>query len=136
MQCPGCGYNADDTAVFCPRCRFQFREFADAPAYPDTLAVIERETISDDSIFEERQKGFSNKELKMLEVQLVQSAILVALIFSLFIYTLIWTTPFIPVTYAGLSFGLTGPVCIACGLLAGLVFFFFTRRSLVRFRFR
>ena len=137
MQCPDCGYEVDNAAVFCPQCRFQFQETEDAP-FPDTTIpdapVYDREM--DESIFEESQKTFSDKELRMLEVQLMQPAVLVVLVISLVTYTLIGTIPFIPLTIAGLNFGITGILCLACGILAGMVFFFFSRRSLAKFTYR
>ena len=137
MQCPDCGYEVDNAAVFCPQCRFQFQETDDAPfpdpSIPDT-PVQDREM--DESIFEERQKTFSDKELRMLEVQLMQPAVLVVLVIALITYTLIGTIPFIPLTIAGLNFGITGILCLACGILAGIVFFFFFRRSLLKFTYR
>jgi hypothetical protein len=137
MQCPDCGYEVDNAAVFCPQCRFQFQETDNAP-FPDTTipdtTVHDREM--DESIFEERQTMFSDKELRMLEVQLMQPAVLVVLVIALVTYTLIGTIPFIPLTIAGLNFGITGILCLTCGILAGIVFFFFSRRSLVKFRYR
>ena len=137
MQCPDCGYEVDNAAVFCPQCRFQFQETEDAP-FPDTTIpdtpVHDREM--DESIFEESQKTFSDKELRMLEVQLMQPAVLVVLVISLVTYTLIGTIPFIPLTIAGLNFGITGILCLTCGILAGIVFFFFFSRSLMKFTYR
>ena len=138
MQCPDCGYEVNDTAVFCPRCRFQFRETSDTPVVPaatipDTPVP---DAIIDESIFEETQKAFSDKELRMLEVQLVQPAILVVLVISLFMYTVISTVPFVPITVAGLNFGVTGIICLAGGLAAGMVFFILARKSLAKFRYR
>ena len=134
MYCPDCGYEVDNTAVFCPQCRFQFQETDDVP-FPDTTIpdtpVYDRGM--DKSIFEERQTTFSDKEIRMLEVQLMQPAVLVVLVISLVTYTLIGTIPFIPLTIAGLTFGITGILCLACGILAGIVFFFFFRRSLTKF---
>jgi hypothetical protein len=138
MQCPDCGYEADDAAVFCPQCRFQFREGTGGPAIAtDTVIGLPgRGVVVDESIFEDPQKGFSEKELRLLEVQLIQPAVLVVLLISLFSYTVISTVPFIPVTIAGLSLGMTGVICLACGLVAGTVFFVIARRSLVKFRYR
>ena len=137
MQCPDCGYEVDNAAVFCPQCRFQFQETDDV-LFPDTTipdtTVNDREM--DESIFEERQTTFSDKELRMLEVQLMQPAVLVVLVISLVTYTLIGTIPFIPLTVAGLNFGITGILCLACGILAGIFFFLFFRRSLVKFTYR
>jgi hypothetical protein len=132
MQCPGCGYEAADTAVFCPQCRYRFRDGAgdtgsDEPGY---------DGITDDSIFEKIPEGFSDKELLRLEVQLLTPAILVVLIISLFTYAVISAIPFIPVTIAGLSFGVTGIVCLACGLVAGILFFVTARSSLRKSRYR
>jgi hypothetical protein len=143
MQCPDCGYDADDAAIFCPQCRFQFRDVIEEPIQ-DTGTVIDmpdRGVIADESILEETQsfatqKAFTDKELRQLEVQLLQPAVLVVLIIALVSYTVLSAVPFIPLTIAGLNFGVTGIICLACGLFFGIVFFFITRRSLLKFRFR
>jgi hypothetical protein len=136
MQCPDCGYEVNDTAIFCPRCRFQFRETDTPPVVPDTTIpdIHVHDVKSDEIFFEETQKAFSGKELRMLEVQLLQPAFLVVLVISLCMYTVISTVPFIPITVAGQSFGMTGIVCLACGFVAGMVFFILARRSLAKFR--
>jgi hypothetical protein len=143
MQCPGCGYEADDEAFFCPQCRFQFRDVTAGPAATGNTVtdlperdVITTESIAEESIFEERQKAFTAKELRQLEVQLIQPALIIVLIVALFTYTVISTVPFLPVTLAGLNFGVTGLLCLACGLFSGMVFFFLSSRSLTKFRYR
>jgi hypothetical protein len=138
MQCPDCGYEVEDTAVFCPQCRFQFRETDDTPVFPETTVpdTPVHGVEIDGSIFEQTPTGFSDKELRMLGVQMMAPAVLVVLIISLFTYTVISTVPFSPITLAGLSFGVTGIICLACGLLAGIVFFVLARRSLAKFRYR
>ena len=141
MQCPNCGYEADEASVFCPQCRFQFRDVIDVPAQTgDTFIDLpERGMIADDAIFEEPQPAgthqvFTAKEIRQMEVQLMQPAILIILIISLVTYSLIMSIPFIPVTIAGLEFGITGIICLACGLFFGMVFFFLVRKYLVKFR--
>jgi hypothetical protein len=138
MQCPDCGYEVDDRTVFCPQCRFQFREGADGLVTTGAMVrdVPEHGEIIDESIFEERSRGFSAKELRQLKVQLVQTAILVVLIISLFVYTAISTVPLIPLTIAGLNFSMTGILSLAGGLMAGTVFFVISQRSLKKFRYR
>ncbi len=138
MQCPDCGYEVDASAVFCPQCRFQFRDSADetAAASDTVMDVRERGVISDDSIFEETSSGFPDKELMQLEVQLLAPAVLVVLIISLFTYTVIPAIPFTPVTVAGLKFEVPGIVCLTCGLVAGMVFFIIVRRSFRKFRYQ
>ncbi|MDD1712523.1 MAG: hypothetical protein LUQ69_05075 [Methanoregulaceae archaeon] len=138
MQCPDCGYDVDDAAVFCPQCRFRFQETDDTAYIPETAipATSVHETEMDESIFEERQKAFSKKELRILELQLMQPAVLVVLVISLFVYSLISAIPFISLNIAGLNFGVTGILCLTCGILAGMVFFFLSRRSLQKFRYR
>ena len=98
MQCPDCAYEVNDTAIFCPRCRFQFRETDTPPVVPGTTIpdTPGHDAKSDESFFEETQKAFSGKELRMLEIQLLQPAILVVLVISLCMYTVISTVPFIP----------------------------------------
>jgi hypothetical protein len=142
MQCPDCGYEADEASIFCPQCRFQFRDIIEVPAQTgDTFIDLpERGTIADDDIFEEpspagTQTAFTAKEIRQMEVQLIQPAILIVLIISLVVYSLIGSIPFIPVTIAGLDFGIAGIICLACGLFSGIVFFFLVRRSLVKFRY-
>jgi hypothetical protein len=137
MQCPDCGYEVDDTVVFCPRCRYQFRKTDTAPAAgaAGTHPPL-HDTEIDDTFFEESRNGFSDKEIRLLEVQLLQPAVLVVVIIALFTYSLVLNVPFIPVTIAGLSFGVTGIVCLTCGLLAGFAFYYLELRSLVRFRYR
>lgn len=136
MQCPDCGYEADYTSVFCPQCRFQFWDIANGPPTAGDVDpdLPESGIIIDESIFEESQKGFSDTELKELQVQLVQPAVLVVLIVFLFIYTAISAVPFIPLSVGGLNFGVTGIVSLAWGLGAGLVFFIIAQRSLWKFR--
>jgi hypothetical protein len=136
MQCPDCGYEVDDSVIFCPQCRFQFRKTDTLPVGLDTTIpdTPVHDATSGESFFEETQKAFSGKELRMLEVQLLQPAVLVVLVISLFMYTVISTVSFIPITVAGQTFGMTGIVCLATGLVAGMVFFILARRSLAKFR--
>ncbi|MDD1683521.1 MAG: zinc-ribbon domain-containing protein [Methanoregula sp.] len=137
MQCPDCGYEVDDTAVFCPHCRFQFRDTDDRPVVPGTpVDTPVHDVRIDESIFEQTPQTFSDRELKQLEVQLLAPAVLIVLIISLFTYTVISTVPFIPITLAGLNFGVIGIICLVCGLVAGMVFFILARRSLRKFRYR
>jgi hypothetical protein len=141
MQCPGCGYEADEASIFCPQCRFQFRDVIEMPTSTgDTFIDLpERGTIADDDIFEEpspagTQTAFTAKEIRQMEVQLMQPAILIVLLISLVTYSVIAAIPFVPVTIAGLDFGITGIICLACGLFSGTVFYIISRRSLVKFR--
>jgi hypothetical protein len=143
MRCPDCGYEADNASVFCPQCRFRFRDIIEEPdpAVDTIIDLPERGIVADESVFEElppeeRSHAFSDKELRQLEVQLLQPAVLVVLVISLFLYTVISTVPFIPVTFAGIDFGVTGVICLAGGLLGGIVFLLITRRSLRQFRYR
>jgi hypothetical protein len=136
MQCPGCGYDVDDAAVFCPQCRFPFREVAEGLAATSETGMDfpGHGGIADDNFFEEPQTGFTRKELRQMEIQLLQPAMLVVLIISLFTYTVISTVSFVPITIGRLIFGVTGIICLACGLVAGLVFFMLGRRSLAKFQ--
>jgi hypothetical protein len=138
MQCPDCGYDVDNSAVFCPQCRFQFRDTSDRPVIPGTTIpdTPVHDVGIDESIFEQTPQAFSDKELRQLEVQLLAPAVLIVLIISLFTYAVISTVPFIPITLAGLNFGVTGIVCLACGLVAGMVFYVIVRRGLKKFQYR
>lgn len=143
MQCPDCGYGVDDAAIFCPQCRFQFRDILEEPAWAaDTVidlperGVIAEQTIPEESRPQEQKKAFTARELRMLEVHLLQPASVIVLTISLVTYTVISAVPFVPVIIAGLHFGITGIICLACGLACGIVFFLGVRGSLVRFRYQ
>lgn len=144
MRCPDCGYETDNAAVFCPQCRFRFRDIIeDADMGGGTINDLPgRGIVADESIFEEtrpeeeRPKIFTDKELRQLEVQLLQPSLLVVLIVALVSYTVLSAVPFVPLAIAGLEIGVTGILCLACGIGAGLVFFIITRRSLRKFRSR
>jgi hypothetical protein len=144
MRCPDCGYEADNAAVFCPQCRFRFRDIIEEPEMGgDTIIDLpERGIVADESVFDEprpeeaRFKVFTAQELRQLEVQLLQPSVLVVLIIALVTYTVLSSIPFVPLTIAGLDFGVTGILCFACGIFAGIVFFVITRRSLRKFRYR
>jgi hypothetical protein len=145
MRCPDCGYEADNAAIFCPQCRFQFRDIIDEePAYTaDTMIDLpERGIVADESVFEEQQHEgerlpqFSEKERRQLEVQLIQPSVLVVLVIALFTYTTLYMVPFVPVSIAGMSIGITGILALACGIVAGLVFYLLEKRFLRNFRHR
>jgi hypothetical protein len=46
------------------------------------------------------------------------------------------TIPCVPIIIAGLIFGVTVIISLACGLVAGTRFFVLARRSLRKFRYR
>ena len=143
MQCPDCGYDADDAAVFCPQCRYQFRDIIEEePLYTaDTLIDLpERGIITDERVLDEdlppnheipaAEQRFSAKEIVQLDIQLLQPSMLVVLIVALVAYSVLSAVPFIPLTWDGISFSITGLVCLAAGLFSGLVFFLLVRHSL------
>ncbi|HSA37834.1 MAG TPA: zinc ribbon domain-containing protein [Methanoregula sp.] len=137
MYCPNCGYKVDNEVVFCPQCRFQFRE-TDSVAPAGNIVSDEsgyREFV-DEGINEVRLKGFSDKELRELKVQLLQPTFLIILIISLIIYSVISTVPLIPLSIAGLTFRVNGIVSLSCGLVGGMLFLIIAQRSLKKFRYR
>jgi len=149
MQCPDCGHEADDASVFCPHCRHQFRGIIEEELpYPaDTFIDLpERGIITDERVLEDdlppergskaAEQRFSEKEIIQLEAGLLQSSLLVVLIVALVSYSFLSAVPFIPLTWDGISFSITGIVCLAAGLFSGLVFFFLARYVFRSFRFR
>ncbi|OPY36294.1 MAG: hypothetical protein A4E34_00316 [Methanoregula sp. PtaU1.Bin006] len=144
MRCPDCGYDADDAANFCPRCRFQFRDIIeeDPLTAPDTFIDLpERGIITDERLIDEARpedpdRVLTGKERRQLEVQLLQPSVLIVLIIALFSYSVLYTIPFVPLSIAGQNLGITGIICLACGLVAGLVFYYLQKRSLRNFRYR
>ncbi|OPX64546.1 hypothetical protein [Methanoregula sp. PtaB.Bin085] len=144
MRCPDCGYDADDASIFCPHCRFQFRDIIEEepPLVPDTFIDLpERGIIADERLIDEARpedpdRVLTGKERRQLEVQLLQPSVLVVLIIALFSYSVLYTIPFVPLSIAGQNLGITGIICLACGLVAGLVFYYLEKRSIRNFRFR
>lgn len=137
MQCPDCGYHTDDAAVFCPNCRFQFRESAgyrDEAEAPVPDATLKRPVFQ--NFIADLPKRFSKKEIRLMEVHIFQTAVLVVLVVSLFLYSVFGTVEVIPFIVADLNISMTGAICLAGGLITGLIFFFLAKRSLARFRFR
>lgn len=151
MQCPDCGYMADDAAVFCPRCRFQFREAFGGPVFPEEEDVPgptepffdlpERRMIEDDPVpadtgSNERKaaEAFTEKERRFLAASLLQTSVLVVLIGAGVTWTAIAEVPFVSVTAYGLSFGIAGILSLCAGLFAGVLFFLIARRQLGTFR--
>jgi len=149
MQCPDCGYAVDEAAVFCPRCRYQFRDVVEEePLYPaDTVIDLpERGIILDESVIDEdpvprqdsppAEQRLSGRELVQLEVQLLQPSALVVLIVALAAYSLLAAVPFIPVTWNGITFGITGLICLAAGLFSGVIFLVLARYWIRSYRYR
>jgi hypothetical protein len=144
MRCPDCGYDADDASNFCPHCRFPFRDIIDdePPLAAGTyIDLPERGIIADETMLEETRAGeklqaFSDKERRQLEIQLLQPSVLVVLVVALFSYSVLYSVPFVSLSIAGLSLGITGIVCLASGLVAGLVFYSVAKRSIRNFRYR
>ena len=149
MQCPDCGHEADDAAVFCPHCRHQFRDIIEEePPYPaDTFIDLpERGIITDERVLGEdlppeqrstaAEQRFSEKEIIQLEAGLLQPFLLVVLIVALVSYSTLSAVPFISLTWDGISFSITGIVCLAAGLFSGMVFFFLARYVIRSLRFR
>jgi hypothetical protein len=93
-------------------------------------------TTADRHIPAEGGQRFSDRELTMLGVQLIQPAVLVVLITVLFVYAIIGTLPLVPQPPAGVNVWVTGILCLAAGLVAGALFFFLAKRTLANSRFR
>lgn len=144
MQCPGCGCEVQDASNFCPHCRFQFRDIVEEESLTgaDTFIDLpERGIIADERVLEEPRTGeilrtFSEKELRQLEIQLLQPSVLIVLIVALFTYSVLYSVPFVPLSFAGLNLSFTGVICLASGIVAGLVFHFLMKRSLRNTRYR
>jgi len=127
MHCPDCGYEADDRALFCPQCRHHFIE-NDEPAPGEILAG--------DPLFEEEPTGFSPKELRHLEVELLQPSLFLALIVSAGLFFLVAQLQSLSISMAGLSIAPGAGIALLTGLAAGLLFYYSARHSLRKFRSR
>jgi hypothetical protein len=125
MQCPDCGYEVDDAVVFCPRCRYQFREVQDSGC---------QEIQMEDPLFEDEITGFSKKELRKLEVQLLQPALFLVVVVSAGLYLLVSPLQLFTLQLSGLSIAVGAGLSFLIGIAAGLLFFFLACKSLRKFR--
>jgi hypothetical protein len=125
MQCPDCGYEVDDAVVFCPQCRYQFREAQESGC---------QEIQTEDPLFEDKPTGFSEKELRQLEVQLLQPALFLVVVVSAGLYLLISPLQLFTIYLSGLSIALGAGLSFLIGIAAGLLFFFLARQSIRKFR--
>jgi hypothetical protein len=118
MQCPACGSDGiDEDVVFCPHCRYQFR-------VPD-----------DDVVFETRpypgsrrmvyggpaDQKFSNKELQLAKLQLVQPVVLIAIAVAGALYLSSPRIGQVSVTVAGMDIFFGGVLCLVLGALAAMI---------------
>jgi hypothetical protein len=124
MHCPDCGYEVDDQAVFCPQCRHHFESGEPGPL----------EILAGDPLFEEEATGFSTKELRHLEIELLQPSLFLALVVSAGLYLLISPLQLITISIAGLGIAPGAGIALLIGLGAGLIFFYMVRHSLRKFR--
>jgi hypothetical protein len=124
MHCPDCGYEVDDLAVFCPQCRHHFESGEPGP----------QEILAGDPLFEEEATGFSAKELRHLEIELLQPSLFLALAISAGLYFLVPPLQLITFSMAGMSIAPGAGIAIIIGLGAGLIFFYNERHALRKFR--
>ena len=124
MHCPDCGYEVDDRAVFCPQCRHHFES-----GEPDP-----QEILAGDPLFEEEPSGFTPKELRHLEVELLQPSLFLVLIVSAGLYFLVAPLRALSISTAGLSIAPGAGIALLIGIAAGLVFYYFERHALRKFR--
>jgi len=124
MHCPDCGYEVDDLAVFCPQCRHHFESSEPGP----------EEILAGDPLFEEEATGFSSKELRHLEIELLQPSLFLALAIAAGLYFLVPPLQLITFTLAGMSIAPGAGIAIVVGLATGLIFFYHERHALRTFR--
>jgi hypothetical protein len=124
MHCPDCGYEADDRAVFCPQCRHHFESGEPGP----------EEILAGDPLFEEEPTGFSAKELRHLEIELLQPSLFLALVVAACLYFLVPPLQLITFSMAGMSIAPGAGIALIVGLCAGLIFYFAERHTLKKFR--
>jgi hypothetical protein len=127
MHCPDCGYEVDDLAVFCPQCRHHFLEH-DGPDPQEVLAG--------DPLFEQETTGFTPKELRHLEVELLQPSLFLALIVSAGLYFLVTPLQALSISMGGMGIVPGAGIALIAGIVAGLLFFYSARHSLKKFRSR
>jgi hypothetical protein len=124
MHCPDCGYEVDDSVVFCPQCRHHFERGEPGPV----------EILAGDPLFEEEPTGFSPKELRHLEIELLQPSLFLAMAVSAGLYFLVPPLQLITFSIADMSIAPGAGIAIFVGLGAGLIFFYRERHALRKFR--
>jgi hypothetical protein len=84
MQCPTCGYEGiAEEACFCPNCRYQFR-------VPENDVVFDSSPPDGMDYYSPRARDsgkLTKKEIRILEIQLLQPAFLLMLALTVVFYT-------------------------------------------------
>jgi Zn finger protein HypA/HybF involved in hydrogenase expression len=127
MHCSVCGHEVDDQAVFCPRCGHHF---------PENVEPDPREVSAGDPLFEQEVMGFSAKELRHLEVELLQPSLFLVLVVSAGLYFFIPPLQVFTFSMSGLTITPGAGLALLIGLAGGLLFFYTARHSLRKFRSR
>jgi hypothetical protein len=130
MQCPDCSSEVDDAVVFCPHCRYQFKEMEETgndQPFPARTPGSKRPAI-------EKPETFTKKEIKQLEIHLLQPALVLVLTVSLFLYIVTPDMSVFQIMLSGQKLELRGAMCLFVGLLAGIIFFLLYRRGVRKFR--
>jgi|WetSurMetagenome_2_1015567.scaffolds.fasta_scaffold16377_2 hypothetical protein len=125
MHCSACGHDVDDLAVFCPYCGHHFLESME----PDP-----REILAGDLLYEGEAAGFSGKELRHLEIELLQPSLFIALVVAAGLYFFVPPLQLITFSMAGLGIAPGAGIALVIGLVAGLIFYYMFRHSLRKFR--
>jgi hypothetical protein len=120
MQCPTCGYESiAGEAVFCPQCRHQFREpeyelIFDSPPHPVPEQRGSRKADGD---------IFTKKEIRQMQVQLLQPAILVMLSLAAALYLSIGRISELSVTVSSLEIRYGGLLSLVTGAIFAWIFY-------------
>jgi hypothetical protein len=120
MQCPTCGYESiAEEAVFCPQCRHQFREpeyevIFDSPPYPVPEQRGSRKADGD---------VFTKKEIRLMQVQLLQPAILVMLSLAAALYLSSGRIPELSIMVSTVEVRYGGLLCLFTGAVVAWIFY-------------
>jgi hypothetical protein len=120
MECPACGYDGiAEEALFCPHCRHKFQElefdemFESPPVYEPEQP--EEHGVSGDL--------FVENQVRQIQVQLLQPAILVMLSTAAVLYLASGRIADLAVTVAAYEIRYGGFLCLLAGAIVGWIFY-------------
>ena len=120
MQCPFCGSEgiAEDV-VFCPHCRYQFRQ-----PEPGPVSVAHEETFpAEPGNRSPERETFAPGEVRLLEVMVLQPAVLLMIFIATALYLTIGQIPGLVMNVSGAEVRYGGVLCFIAGAFVAWVFY-------------
>ncbi len=121
MECPECGYDAEDAANFCPQCRHEFKEpDVEFESLPSATGTEEPSSLATP---EKNPELFSRKELQHLRVHLLQPSMLMTAGVAITGDVTVPQVRDVSFNALGQTYPAGGALCVIAGIVIGALFY-------------